>query len=176
MRLDPESTVRAARDAYLDDNGFDMAAYTSKTFALPFLGREIHLPNPPARQRARRQPVFPDGDDAMIVAQRRPQRLDQPPAPLERKEGRRCAGPPEHRQGRAGDARRRQAVARVEVGMIQVRIARAQRLPDGLILRTQGVRPDDLQIERFGHGSPGATSRETATLPEAPLRYGLGDW
>lgn len=51
MRLDPESTVREARDAYLEDNGFDMAAYTSKTFALPFLGREIHLPNPPSRQR-----------------------------------------------------------------------------------------------------------------------------
>jgi len=51
MRLDPESTVRAARDAYLDDNGFDMSAYTSKTFALPFLGREINLPNPPTRQR-----------------------------------------------------------------------------------------------------------------------------
>jgi hypothetical protein len=51
MRLDPESTVRAGRDAYLDDNGFDMSGYTSKTFGLPFLGREIHLPNPPTRQR-----------------------------------------------------------------------------------------------------------------------------
>ena len=51
MRLDPESTVRAARDAYLDDNGFDMSGYTSPTFGLPFLGREIVLPNPPTRQR-----------------------------------------------------------------------------------------------------------------------------
>lgn len=52
MRLDPESTVREGRDAYLDDNGFDMLGYTAKTFALPLFGREIHLPNPPTRQRA----------------------------------------------------------------------------------------------------------------------------
>ncbi len=52
MRLDPDSTVREGRDAYLADNGFDMAGYTAKTFALPMFGREVHLPNPPSRQRA----------------------------------------------------------------------------------------------------------------------------
>lgn len=52
MRLDPKNSVREARDAYLSENGFDMAGYTSPTFTLPILGRDVTFPNPPARQRA----------------------------------------------------------------------------------------------------------------------------
>lgn len=52
MKLDPETTVRQARDAYLAANGFDTAGYTAPTFALPVFGRTVHLPNPPSRQRA----------------------------------------------------------------------------------------------------------------------------
>lgn len=52
MKLDPDSTVREGRDAYLTANGFDMAGYTAPTFGLPVMGREIHFPNPPTRQRA----------------------------------------------------------------------------------------------------------------------------
>lgn len=50
--VDPRSTVRAARDRYLADNGFTTDGYTRPTFTLPFLGRQIPLPNPPARQAA----------------------------------------------------------------------------------------------------------------------------
>ncbi|MCZ7682626.1 MAG: hypothetical protein M5U28_29060 [Sandaracinaceae bacterium] len=52
MMLDPDSSVREARDAYLSANGFDTAGYTAPTFALPVFGREVRLPNPPTRQRA----------------------------------------------------------------------------------------------------------------------------
>lgn len=52
MTLDPNSSVREGRDAYLSANEFDTAGYTAPTFALPVLGREVHLPNPPTRQRA----------------------------------------------------------------------------------------------------------------------------
>ncbi|HEY0132867.1 MAG TPA: hypothetical protein VGB85_02270 [Nannocystis sp.] len=50
--IDPQSTVRAARDRYLAVNGFSIAGYTEPTFTLTFLGRQITLPNPPARQAA----------------------------------------------------------------------------------------------------------------------------
>ncbi|MCC6877626.1 MAG: hypothetical protein IT378_25180 [Sandaracinaceae bacterium] len=50
-QLDPRRTVREGRDLYLEINGFDMRAYVEPTFALPVLGREVKLPNPPARQR-----------------------------------------------------------------------------------------------------------------------------
>lgn len=52
MSLDPKSSVREGRDAYLKENGFDMAGYTSPTFELPILGRQVSFPNPPSRQRA----------------------------------------------------------------------------------------------------------------------------
>lgn len=45
-------TVRAARDQYLTDNGFTTAGYTAPTFTLPFLGFNVPVPNPPARQAA----------------------------------------------------------------------------------------------------------------------------
>ncbi len=45
-------TVRAARDRYLADNGFSTAGYTASTFTLPVFGRQVELPNPPARQAA----------------------------------------------------------------------------------------------------------------------------
>ncbi len=45
-------SVRAARDQYLADNDFSTAGYTAPTFSLPLLGRQISLPNPPARQAA----------------------------------------------------------------------------------------------------------------------------
>jgi hypothetical protein len=45
-------TVRAARDQYLADNGFTTAGYTAPTFTLPFLGFNVPVPNPPARQAA----------------------------------------------------------------------------------------------------------------------------
>ena len=48
--VDPQATVREARDKYLADNGFSMAGYTEPTFTLPFLGRQIRVPNPPVRQ------------------------------------------------------------------------------------------------------------------------------
>lgn len=50
--LSAERSVRAARDQYLADNGFSTAGYTAPTFALLLLGRQIRLPNPPARQAA----------------------------------------------------------------------------------------------------------------------------
>jgi hypothetical protein len=52
MTLDPKSSVREGRDAYLAENGFDMAAYTAPTFELPILGRQVSFPNRPSRQRA----------------------------------------------------------------------------------------------------------------------------
>jgi hypothetical protein len=52
MTIPPDAPLRAHRDAYLEVNGFTMEGYTAPTFALPFLGREIHFPNPPTRQRA----------------------------------------------------------------------------------------------------------------------------
>lgn len=50
--VDAQGTVLAARDGYLADNGFSTAGYSEPTFTLPFLGRQIVLPNPPARQAA----------------------------------------------------------------------------------------------------------------------------
>ena len=50
--VDPRSTVRAARDKYLADNGFTTAGYSEPTFSLLLLGRQITLPNPPSRQAA----------------------------------------------------------------------------------------------------------------------------
>ena len=48
--VDAQATVRDARGKYLADNGFSMAGYTEPTFTLPFLGRQIRVPNPPVRQ------------------------------------------------------------------------------------------------------------------------------
>jgi hypothetical protein len=47
-----DTTVRAARDLYLERNGFDMKGYEEPTFTLPILGRDVAFPNPPARRRA----------------------------------------------------------------------------------------------------------------------------
>jgi len=49
-RVDPEASIRTARDQYLADNGFTTASYTDSTFTLPILGRQVPFPNPPARQ------------------------------------------------------------------------------------------------------------------------------
>ncbi len=45
-------SVRAARDAYLEENGFTIEEYTATTFRLEILGRERVLPNPPNRRWA----------------------------------------------------------------------------------------------------------------------------
>ena len=50
--IDPRSTVREARDRYLANNGFSIAAYSEPTFALTVFGRPFTFPNPPARQAA----------------------------------------------------------------------------------------------------------------------------
>lgn len=44
--------VRAARDIYLAENGFTIAAYTSPRAEGSLFGRKISVPNPPAHQRA----------------------------------------------------------------------------------------------------------------------------
>ncbi|MDI1443630.1 hypothetical protein [Polyangium sp. 6x1] len=52
--LPPTLTVRAARDAYLAENGFTTAEYTAETFSLMFFGGrfKVSLPNPPPRRWA----------------------------------------------------------------------------------------------------------------------------
>lgn len=52
--LPPTLTVRAARDAYLRENGFSTDEYEAPMFTLPIFGgrAEVRLPNPPARRWA----------------------------------------------------------------------------------------------------------------------------
>ncbi|MRG93017.1 hypothetical protein [Polyangium spumosum] len=52
--LPPTLTVRAARDAYLAENGFTTDEYTAETFSLLILGGrfKVTLPNPPPRRWA----------------------------------------------------------------------------------------------------------------------------
>jgi len=45
-------SVREARDLYLAENGFTMAAYEAPTTQGSFLGHRFTVPNPPAHQRA----------------------------------------------------------------------------------------------------------------------------
>jgi YHS domain-containing protein len=45
-------TVREARDVYLAENGFTMAAYVAPTTQGSFLGHKFTVPNPPAHQSA----------------------------------------------------------------------------------------------------------------------------
>lgn len=49
----PDSlSLRDARVAYLEKNGFSMDEYTKPTVELPIFGKMVKFPNPPARQRA----------------------------------------------------------------------------------------------------------------------------
>ena len=52
--LPPTLTVRAARDAYLAENGFTTDEYTAETFSLMIFGGrfKVTLPNPPPRRWA----------------------------------------------------------------------------------------------------------------------------
>ncbi len=45
LPLPPSLTVGAARDAYLDENGFDVAGYQAPTFDVEFLGRTVTMTN-----------------------------------------------------------------------------------------------------------------------------------
>lgn len=48
----PRSDCRAARDAYLHDNGWTLAAYDAATTEASFLGLEFGVPNTPKHRRA----------------------------------------------------------------------------------------------------------------------------
>lgn len=50
--LPADMKVRAARDAYLAENGFTMAAYDAPTTEGSLLGYKFRVPNPPSHQRA----------------------------------------------------------------------------------------------------------------------------
>ncbi len=52
MGASDDGTVRAARDRYLADNGFDTAGYSAEHFEVEIAGRMLRLPNPETRQRA----------------------------------------------------------------------------------------------------------------------------
>lgn len=50
-QLPSDLTLREAREKYLAMNGFSMDEYNKPTFVLPVLGKMVHFPNPPSRQR-----------------------------------------------------------------------------------------------------------------------------
>jgi hypothetical protein len=45
-------TALAGRDAYLAENGFDLAGYEAPYAEVPLLGRSLRIPNPESRRRA----------------------------------------------------------------------------------------------------------------------------
>jgi hypothetical protein len=49
---DLECSVRAARDRYLADNGFNLESYAAKTFTVQLFGLRLVLPNTRSRRRA----------------------------------------------------------------------------------------------------------------------------
>jgi hypothetical protein len=52
LPLSPSLDVRAARDAYLDENGFDLSSYTAATFEVEAFGRRFEAKNTADRKWA----------------------------------------------------------------------------------------------------------------------------
>jgi hypothetical protein len=50
--LPADWSALAGRDAYLAENGFDLAGYDAPYAEVPLLGRRIRIPNPGSRRRA----------------------------------------------------------------------------------------------------------------------------